>query len=195
MMTLKMSSERLSRWLRLAALVFVATVLSSVGAIAYDISGTVTYCSGQGLGGVTVTAGAYSATTSDNGSYVITGVPGSAKGITYTVKPTLNGFTFTPASTDVTIKTSNKVNINFTAAYNGTIKYSISGVVTCGGAGLGGVTVRATGPGTYTSLPTGSGRLLHHLERPGELHELYGDSLRVRLHLRSGQPECDRSVR
>ncbi len=49
-------------------------------------------------------------TTNTTGNYTFTGLP---KG-SYTVKPTLTGYAFTPSSKAVTIGTSNVFNINFT---------------------------------------------------------------------------------
>ena len=68
------------------------------GGPTHNISGTVTL-SGSGLSGVTVSDGTRTATTAADGTYTITSVPDGS----YTVTPTLNGYTFTPASSPATV--------------------------------------------------------------------------------------------
>jgi len=77
----------------------------------FSIGGTVTE-SGQPLPGVVVSDGTRSATTNSAGAYVIQGVPNG----TYTLAPALAGFTFTPATLNVTVSGSNVTGRNFVAA-------------------------------------------------------------------------------
>ncbi len=147
----------------------VAVVMQG-GSATYGISGTV---SGAVTSGVTVTlSGAASATTTtaSGGTYSFAGL---ANG-TYTVAPSLSGYTFTPASASETVNGANVTGVNFTATANPPSTYSISGTITSGGSGLSGVAVTAgsasattssTGAytlsglanGTYTVTPTLSG--------------------------------------
>ncbi|HEU4752717.1 MAG TPA: fibronectin type III domain-containing protein, partial [Armatimonadota bacterium] len=110
----------------------------------FSISGTITL-NGSGLAGVTVSAGGSSATTGVNGTYTI---PGVAAG-TYAVTPSRSGHLFTPTSQNVTVTSANVSGINFTAAVDNTA-FSISGRVTSGASGVGGVTVSAGGSSALT---------------------------------------------
>ena len=76
----------------------------------YSISGTVATSGGTGISGVTVSTGSASATTSSTGAYTISGL---ANG-TYTVTPTLTGYTFSPVNRSVTISSANSTGQNFT---------------------------------------------------------------------------------
>jgi hypothetical protein len=77
----------------------------------FTVSGTVT-AAGQPLAGVLVSDGTRSATTGASGAYTIGGVPNG----TYTLTPSLQGYTFTPATLQVTVNGSNLSGRNFTAA-------------------------------------------------------------------------------
>jgi len=112
----------------------------------YNISGRVTE-GGTGLGGVTITVtGEHSqtVTTNSNGEYTITGV---SHGSTVTITPTLDGYSFTPQSRSISNITQNQTGIDFTATR---LTYNISGRVTEGGSGLGGVTITTTGGHSQT---------------------------------------------
>ncbi|MEI7900898.1 MAG: autotransporter-associated beta strand repeat-containing protein, partial [bacterium] len=76
-----------------------------------NISGAVT-TNGVGLAGVTVSAGARSATTKSDGTYTIIGV---LDGGTYTVTPSKYRYSFSPASDPVTLKGGDIAGKNFTA--------------------------------------------------------------------------------
>lgn len=130
----------------------------------YDIRGRITTTDGRGLGGVLVSAGAYTATTNNRGDYTLADLPAG----TYTVVPTLTGYVFTPPSRDVQLVDRNVGGQNFTAE---PVTYSLSGrIATAQGDPVAGVRVSAydqggrkvaevqTGaPGTYMfdSLPPG----------------------------------------
>jgi hypothetical protein len=82
------------------------------GVLTYSISGKVTL-NGVGLAGVTVSDGTRSAVTAAAGTYTITGVPDAA---TYTVTPSLSGYSFTPANASVPVMGVNVTGKDFTAA-------------------------------------------------------------------------------
>jgi len=134
----------------------------------FAVSGTIT-SGGVGLSGVTVTAGSASDVTSSDGTYTISGL---ANG-TYTVTPSLSGYTFTPVNRSVTGSNADVTGVNFIAV-DLSSTYSISGTITVSSTGLSGVTVMAGSAwaitlengtytiyglanGTYTVTPTLSG--------------------------------------
>jgi len=80
----------------------------------YSISGTVSKSGGGGLAGVTMTrtGGVTTTTTTDSsGVYKFTGVLNG----TYTVTPSMTGYSFTPANWPVTISGADATGQNFTA--------------------------------------------------------------------------------
>jgi trimeric autotransporter adhesin len=86
---------------------FTATAVTTT----YSISGTV---SGAVTSGVTMTlsgAGSGTTTTATGGTYTFSGLAAGS----YTVTPSLSGYTFSPASTAVTISSANVTGINFTS--------------------------------------------------------------------------------
>lgn len=76
----------------------------------WSVSGTVTTGAGVGISGVTISTGAASTTTNSSGAYTLGGL---ANG-TYTLTPSLSGYTFSPASSSVTISSANVSGKNFT---------------------------------------------------------------------------------
>jgi hypothetical protein len=78
--------------------------------------------------------------TNATGNYSFTNVP---TGRNYTLTPSKTNYTFTPASKSYTNLTANQINQNFSATPK---KYTISGTVKLGTAGLGGVSVKLTSP-------------------------------------------------
>lgn len=119
-------------------------------ATTYSISGTV---SGATTSGVKITlsgANTGSVFTGAGGTYTISGlVPGS-----YTVTPSLSGFTFAPTSKAVTIAAANSTANDF-AATAIPVPHSISGKVS--GDTLSGVTITVTGTATTTATTDSSG--------------------------------------
>ena len=119
-----------------------------VAGTTYSISGTV---SGAVTSGVTVNltgASTASTTTGTGGTYTLSGLANGS----YTVTPSLTGYTFAPTSTAVTVSSANQTGINFTSTAVPT--YSISGTVS--GAVASGVTVNLTGAKTAsTTTATG----------------------------------------
>ncbi|GMU44197.1 MAG: hypothetical protein AMXMBFR25_21830 [Lysobacterales bacterium] len=78
----------------------------------YSISGTVTNGGGSGISGATVSAGSASATTNSSGAYTISGLANGS----YTVTPSLSGYTFSPVNRSVTISGANSTGQNFTGS-------------------------------------------------------------------------------
>lgn len=113
----------------------------------YNISGTI---SGPGGAGATVSlSGTESAiTTADaSGNYSFNGVING----TYTVTPTNQGVTFSPASQPVTVNSSVVSGVNFTAVVSNPL--SISGTI----AGGAGATVQLSGAAVMTTTADASG--------------------------------------
>jgi hypothetical protein len=113
----------------------------------YTIAGTLT---GTGAAGATVTLSGSSATaTADSsGNFSFNGL---ANG-TYTVTPSANGATFSPASQTVTINNGHALGLSFA----GTVAtYSVSGTIS--GAGGSGATVSLSGAATATTTADASG--------------------------------------
>jgi len=76
----------------------------------WSVSGTVTTGTGVGIAGVTISTGSASTTTNSSGAYTL----GSLANGTYTLTPSLSGYTFSPASSSVTISGANVSGKNFT---------------------------------------------------------------------------------
>src|SRR5215467_2215036 len=78
----------------------------------FSISGTIIPAQGGSGAAVTLSgASGASTTTNGSGSYTFAGLPGGS----YVVTPTNAGYTFTPASQNVTVGTTNVTGVNFTA--------------------------------------------------------------------------------
>ena len=75
----------------------------------YSVSGYVTDSSNVGLAGVTITDGTRNAATDSSGNYTLSGVPSGS----YTLTPSLNGYSFSPASLSVSVS-GNVTGQNFT---------------------------------------------------------------------------------
>lgn len=117
-----------------------------------SISGTVTRA-GTPLPGVNIslTGNATVTTTTDvNGNYTFTNL---ANG-TYTVTPSLSGFTFSPSNSTVSINNANVTGQNFTAS---ALALTISGTITSGSSPLAGLTVTLTGVANRTATTNSSG--------------------------------------
>ena len=94
---------------------YTVTATVTTGTATYSISGTV---SGAVASGVTMTlsgAGTGTTTTDSSGNYTFTG---RANG-SYTVTPSLSGYTFSPTSIAVTISGANQTGKNFTSTSTG----------------------------------------------------------------------------
>ncbi len=107
----------------------------------YSISGTVT-ASGTPLQGVTVILNSTTTATTDaSGNYSFTGL---ANG-NYMVTPSKSGYTFSPASSSLTVYGANIPGVNFVATATTAPTYSISGTVIASGSALQGVTMTLSG--------------------------------------------------
>ena len=123
---------------------FTATAIPTTFAISGTVSGAVTQ-------GVTITlsgAGAATTTTGVGGTYSFASMPNG----TYTITPSLTGYTFSPASKSVTVNNADATGQNFTAT---AVTYSISGTVS--GAVAQGVTMTLTGAAGATTTTDASG--------------------------------------
>jgi hypothetical protein len=128
----------------------------------YTLSGTITPAASGAGSIVTLTNGSTIATaTADaNGNFSF---PGLGNG-TYTVTPSKNGVTFSPASQNVTINGSNQTAPAFTATaltwtISGTVTPSLSGggtLITLTGAANAAVTADGSGNYSFTGLANGS---------------------------------------
>ena len=106
----------------------------------YSIAGTVT-SGGVGLAGVTITDGTRNAATDSSGNYTLSGVPSGS----YTLIPSLNGYSFSPASLSVSVS-GNVTGQNFTGTATVTVTPTATATAT--------VTVMPTTPPTATSTAT-----------------------------------------
>ena len=113
-------------------------------ATTYSIKGQVT---GTTIAGVTITLsggtfGTTITTTDASGNYSFAGLLAGS----YTVTPSLAGYTFSPVNLFPTLSTADSTGNNFTSA-NVSANYSISGAVT----GASGVTINLTGAATAST--------------------------------------------
>jgi PKD repeat protein len=76
----------------------------------YSVSGTVSTGTGVGISGVTVSTGTVSTTTNSSGAYTL----GSLANGSYTLTPSLGGYSFSPVSRSVTVSGGNVSGQNFT---------------------------------------------------------------------------------
>jgi hypothetical protein len=156
MKTRKETGQEIARVLRWAGLALLLAVLGTSTAWAYNITAQVNVCTsgGPGLSGVTITCTCLGQTTrtgTTNASGTAT-VSSLTTGKTYTVTPSLSGYTFAPASTTVSAATT----VSFVATPTGSLKYSITGTITkCSSGGLSGVTVRTNTGLTATTNSSG----------------------------------------
>ena len=130
--------------------ILISTLLAACGgggggsaASTYTLSGTV---SGPWVEGVkiSVSGTATTATTNANGGYSISGLPAG----TYTITPSLAGYSYSPSAPSVTI--SADATQNFTAS-SAVTTHSVSGNVSYAGALAGGITLRVYNSGCATT--------------------------------------------
>ena len=113
----------------------------------YSITGTIT----GGPGASVALSGPSSATvtTDASGNFSFSGL---ADG-TYTITPTENGYTFTPASLQATIADGHVLGLSFSAT---ALNYTLSGVITGPGASGTTVTLSGASSGSVITTPSGS---------------------------------------
>jgi len=108
------------------------TVTATFAVATHSISGTITY-NGSGLNNVTVTlsgAASRSTTTATDGTYSFTGLADGS----YTITPSLSGYTFTPSFRNVTVFGGNVTGQDFIASQTqatGTINLPRTGQTKC----------------------------------------------------------------
>jgi hypothetical protein len=118
----------------------------------YSISGTITNGSGVGISGVSVSNGSASTTTNSSGAYTLANLANA----TYTITPTLSGYTFSPVNRSVVVNGANVTAQNFTGTATTPTTFSISGTITTSaGAAISGVTV-STGSTSATTNASGA---------------------------------------
>jgi len=128
----------------------------------YLISGTIT-AGTNSLAGATVTLSgnnSNSVTTDANGKYNFAGIQNGS----YTIIPSMNGYSFNPINSSVTINNADVVGNNFTGTPATTTTtpatpatYSISGIVTLNVNGLSGVNVTLSGYGPTIATTDSNG--------------------------------------
>ncbi len=170
----------------------------------YTLSGRISTADGAGVPGVTLTAtrpaaadataAVPSAVTGADGRYTISGLRAGS----YTVTASKSGYTFDPATRQVTLG-PDAAAVDFAGQAGETSTYAISGRITVNGAGLAGVTVSAGGQsavtdadGRYTiaGLPTGSYTL--SLSKAG--YSLTPSTQQITLPLAAGAPDGNMAV-
>jgi tetratricopeptide (TPR) repeat protein len=124
----------------------------TAASVTYQITGQVTV-SGAGLNGITITlSGSQSGTTTTSGAgnYAFSSLAAAG---TYTVTPSLSGYTFTPPSQTFSNLSASQT-ANFIAA---PVTYQITGQVTLSSAGFNGVTMTLSGSQSGAGTTSGSG--------------------------------------
>src|SRR5580700_10293796 len=130
------------------------TAASTGSPTTYSISGTVSPAA-NGSGATVTLSGAASATTTANssGNYAFTGLANGS----YAVTPGKSGFSFSPASSPVSVSGASVSAVNFTAASTGSpTTYSISGTVSPAANGSG-ATITLSGAASATTTANSSG--------------------------------------
>jgi len=117
----------------------------------FNVSGKI---SGDVLSGVTITltgAASASVVTDASGSYSFSNLVNGD----YAVTPSLTGYSFSPATRNVTVSGAHQTNIHFTATAVATPMYSISGKVD--GAAQTGITINLTGAASASTVTDAGG--------------------------------------
>jgi uncharacterized protein YjbI with pentapeptide repeats len=137
------------------------TTLSDGSGSTYAVSGTITTSTGAAIAGVSVSNGSSSVSTNSSGQFSFTGLANGS----YTLTPSLSGYSFSPASRSVTVNGANVSGQNFTGTATAST-YSISGTITTStGAAIAGVSVsigsssvstNSSGQFSFTGLANGS---------------------------------------
>jgi hypothetical protein len=123
------------------------------GSTTYSVSGTVTNSAGTAISGATVSNGSTSVTTNSSGAYTFTGLNNA----TYTLTPSLSGYTFSPTSRSVTVNGANVTGQNFTGTATTSNWLSQTGTLANGGSAYVPSAQGYTqgGTGTYQARLTG----------------------------------------
>jgi hypothetical protein len=123
------------------------------GSTTYSVSGTVTNSAGTAISGATVSNGSTSVTTNSSGAYTFTGLNNA----TYTLTPSLSGYTFSPTSRSATVNGANVTGQNFTGTATTSNWLSQTGTLANGGSAYVPSAQGYTqgGTGTYQARLTG----------------------------------------
>jgi Tol biopolymer transport system component len=122
----------------------------------YNISGSVTNNLGDPISGVSIAISLRSTTTANDGTYSLSGLEAGS----YTLTPSKTGYTFSPASRQVTLG-PDALNQSFIATAT-TPKYSISGSVQDGsGNPISGVAIQSGGQTLATTNISGTYQILN----------------------------------
>ncbi len=125
----------------------------TAAATTYSVSGTITSSAGAAISGVSVSNGSTSVSTNSSGAYTFTGLNNG----TYTLTPSLSGYTFSPATRSVSVNGANVMGQNFTGTASTGNWLSQSGTL----ANRGSATAPSSpgyaqgGAGTYQARLTG----------------------------------------
>jgi hypothetical protein len=125
----------------------------SSGSTTYSVSGTVTTSAGAAISGVSVSNGSTSVTTNTSGQFTFANL---ANG-TYTLTPSLSGYTFSPTSRSATVNGANVTGQNFTGTASTGNWLSQTGTLANGGSAYVPSAQGYTqgGNGTYQARLTG----------------------------------------
>jgi stage V sporulation protein SpoVS len=124
----------------------------------FSIAGTLSPTTGGSGATVTLSGPAAATTIADAaGNYTLTGLLNG----TYTVTPTNTGFSFTPATQNVTINTANVTGVNFTATAQVVHSVALSWTAS--------TTSTVTGYNVYRSTTSGTGYVLINSTLPAVL--------------------------
>ena len=125
----------------------------TAAATSFSVSGTITTSAGAAISGVSVSNGRSSVSTNSNGAYTFTGLNNGS----YTLTPSLSGYSFSPANRSVSVNGANVTGQGFTGTASTGNWLSQSGSLANGGS----ATVPSSpgyaqgGTGTYQARLTG----------------------------------------
>ncbi|MCB1220392.1 MAG: carboxypeptidase regulatory-like domain-containing protein [Planctomycetales bacterium] len=132
----------------------VEFMIQDLGLPSHSVSGNVQYDMGGGLEGVTMSLspGGLSIQTDVNGDFSIGGVVSGS----YTLTPSLAGYSFAPTSINLDVTDADSTGNNFVASDIPVQTYSISGAVSVGSAFLQNVLVTVN-PGGHSTVTDANG--------------------------------------
>jgi hypothetical protein len=171
----------------------------TASAVIYHVSGTISLTAGGPLAGMTVRLSGASTditTSAADGTYSFAGV---ADGQSYTVTPSMAGYTFAPASRSITISAADSTGNDFAGTASGPPVVTFTGTVSYGGLKTGRVFVIVRFPnlGNFavggTSLAAPGAFTIHNVQVPGPLPQpavvaAWIDTLGIDRNNRGGDP-------
>jgi hypothetical protein len=125
----------------------------TAAAATYSVSGTITTSTGAAISGVSVSNGSSSASTNSGGAYTFTGLNNG----TYTLTPSLSGYSFSPATRSVSVNGANVTGQGFTGTASTGSWLSQGGTLASGGVATAPSSpgYAQGGTGTYQARLTG----------------------------------------